>query len=280
MQASALHQVLIDHANVEHSQLNQVFERLPAAATVADYRSALVKAGILPYSTIMRLFFTHGLALKAKTVIKKIQNQRDKQVHFKPAVHEQKFKITEDDVLSPTIALASDLLTLNIPPPKADDLAYSHSDERQAVQLAVDIAKQGDAKDAEQILLETLDTFKHSSAAMQSLCWLYLSTAHGGMVQRWAKKELAIHPDNPYTLELLSMTEQVLGKHFLASAHYQKLLKQARVKPIWYLLLALSQDYGACHRDANENYKIYLRIGKDERIKSFAEQQLKRLSHL
>ena len=128
-------------------------------------------------------------------------------------------------------------------------------------------------------MLETLDSFDNSLAAIQVLVWVYLCTGHNDLSENWAKEILASGNGTQQMMELLCLSEQLQNKHLLASAHYQKLIQQKRVKSIWYLLLAYSQEKSNCLKEAADNYKIYARIGSDETLKEFAQQHLQELSH-
>jgi tetratricopeptide (TPR) repeat protein len=277
MKAIELHKVLTEHSKVDLEQLNVLYEQLPSKATVAQYRELLVKSGLLRYGEIMTLFISKGLAPRSRTLLEKLSNERKSSTTFKPTAHQQKFHLGDAELV-PEIAVAEGHLPINIPPPTEDRLTFHHSDEKQAILLALEMAVQGDPGEAEVILLETIDSFENSEAAMQCLCWLYLATGHAELIHRWASRNLANHQEDTLTLELLSLAEQILGKHLLATSHYQQLLRKDRVKSSWYVLLAASQEASHCFQEAIENYRIYLAVGKDPKLQAYAKSHLHELS--
>ncbi|MFQ3229348.1 tetratricopeptide repeat protein [Reinekea sp.] len=277
MKAVALYSILSEHANVDQVQLDLLFNQMPKDATVSQFRNLLVKSGLLEYNEIMSLFITKGLAPRGKALVSKLKAEQAKVIEFKPTGHEQKFHITDTEITS-TIDISNGLLPVEIPPPVESQLEFRHSDEKQAVLLALEMAQMGDPAEAEIILLETIESFENSVAAMQCMCWLYLATGHVELIHQWASRNLDHHQGDTLTLELLSLADQILGKHLLASARYQRLLSKDKVKSSWYILLAKSQEASQCIPEAIENYKIYLAIGKDPKLIDFAKTRLQELN--
>lgn len=277
MKAEALHAILTEHANVDLEQLDLLFKRLPKDATVAQFRSLLIKSGLLGYNEIMTLFITKGLAPKGKALITKIKSEQKQVTEFKPKSHVQKHHIIDTEVTS-VVDISNGGLHIEIPTPTESQLTFHHSDEKQAVMLALEMVQMGDPAEAEIVLLETIDSFKNSEAAMQCLCWLYLATGHVELIHQWASRNLDNNQGDTLTLELLSLADQILGKHLMASARYQRLLSKDKVKSSWYILLARSQEASQCTLEAIENYKIYLAIGKDPKLIDFAKTRLQELN--
>jgi hypothetical protein len=114
---------------------------------------------------------------------------------------------------------------------------------------------------------------------MTCLCWVYLSTGHADLARQWANRSLACRQSDSFMAELLPLSELASGKFLLASAHYQQLLRKEKVKSLWYILLAVSQEATQCIDDALENYKIYLAVGKDKNIQKYILTHLKELSY-
>lgn len=280
MKADALHAILKEHAKVDTVQLDLVYDRLPEDATVAQYRTALVKSGILKYNEIMTLFITKGLVPKGQHFVDRIENERQKTKTNTPIKHDPKLLGDDDLTVNFEVDITNGQLPVEIPTPKSSDLHFKSSDEKQAVLLALDMAKSGDPAEAEVILLETIESFENSLAAMQCLCWLYLATGHAELILVWARRNLDKNQSDTLTLELLSIAEQILGKHLLATARYQRLLQKDKVKSSWYFLLARAQEESQCTQEAIENYKIYLAIGKDPKQREYAQSRLEELRRI
>ncbi|MDN3650621.1 hypothetical protein QWZ13_17080 [Reinekea marina] len=277
MKADALHAILSEHAKVDTNQLDMLYAQLPEDATVAQYRALIIKSGLLKYNDIMTLFITKGLVPKGQNFVDRIATEREKTRSQTPLKHDP--KLAGDDL---TVNLEVDItngkLPIEIPTPNSSDLHFNSSDEKQAVLLALDMAKHGDPAEAEVILLETIESFENSLAAMQCLCWLYLATGHADLILGWARRNLDKNQSDTLTLELLSIAEQILGKHLLATARYQRLLQKDKVKSSWYFMLARAQEESQCTQEAIENYKIYLAIGKDPKQRDYAQSRLEELS--
>lgn len=277
MKADALHAILSEHAKVDTKQLDMLYAQLPEDATVAQYRALIIKSGLLKYNDIMTLFITKGLVPKGQNFVDRIATEREKTRSQAPLKHDPKL-VGDDLTVNLEVDITNGQLPIEIPTPNSSDLHFNSSDEKQAVLLALDMAKHGDPAEAEVILLETIESFENSLAAMQCLCWLYLATGHADLILGWARRNLDKNQSDTLTLELLSIAEQILGKHLLATARYQRLLQKDKVKSSWYFMLARAQEESQCTQEAIENYKIYLAIGKDPKQRDYAQSRLEELS--
>ena len=274
MKASSLLDTLLQEENLDHSAIQAVYDGLPAGCGVNRFREALLANKVLDYNTLMQLFINKTLLPHSQAVLTRLDRKRADIVQYKPTKHQQKFHISDEDYLTDRVAFASGELPIRIPPPDLKNFTFDASDERQAVELALELARSNELNEAEVILLETLETFDRSLAAILVLCWIYLSSGHPGIIETWVKLSISRGRTNGQMMELLCLAEQLQNKHLMASAHYQKLLRQKRVKSIWYLLLAYSQQRSQCLREAAENYRIYCKVGKDPQLIEFAQQQL------
>lgn len=279
MKASILLDTLLAQPDLDKKKIQLVYDSLPANAKVNDFRSALINADVMTFTEVMNIFVKHTLLPRSETLLNKLEMDRQNVVHHKPEGHKQKFHISENDQLVESVAFASGDLPVQIPKPNANQFSFQHSDEKQAVMLAIELATMGELHESEIILLETLDSFDQSLSAIQVLIWVYLCTGHNDQSENWAKEMMAAGHSSQQVLELLCLAEQLQNKHLLACAHYQKLIQQKRVKSIWYLLLAYSQEKSNCPKEATDNYRIYSRIGSDESLKSFAQQHIQELTH-
>jgi tetratricopeptide (TPR) repeat protein len=195
-----------------------------------------------------------------------------------PKEHDNKFHISEHDKTQKTIDLNDGELDISIPKPDLSILPFTHSDEKQAVMLAIEMVAMNELKETELILIETAESFPSSIASNVSLCWLYLSTGKYREVETWAYRLLDHHPDSILCLRMLAMAEQASNKHLMAISHYQQLLKNKTISPLWHLLLGYSQQKTGCNEDAIENYRTFLSFGKFEEYSPFAKRHLKELS--
>jgi len=278
MKASELLETLLSHSSVNADKVQSVYDSLPKSATIRDFRTEIVNQELMTYTEVMTLFITKNLLPRSKGLLSRIEKDRESKVHHKPKTHQQKFHIGENEDLVADVVLASGMLPVHIPAPDFSKLKFHHSDEKQAVMLAVEMVNLGEINEAEIILLETLDSFSESDAAIQTLCWVYICTGHNDQIEHWANNSLKDKRGGLLTLELLCLAEQLQNKHLLAAAHYQKLLRLKQVKSLWYVLIAYSQEQSQCLSEAAENYNIYITIGSDAQLKQFAQQHLNELT--
>jgi tetratricopeptide (TPR) repeat protein len=280
MKASVLLDTLMQQESLDHERIQQVYDALPTNALVNDFRNALIEHQVMGLSEVMNIFIDHTLLPRSKTILTKLESDRKSRIHHKPEGHQQKFHIAEDDRLVEDIAFNAGELPIHIPSPNLQHYNYGSSDEKQAVMLAIELATMGELNEAEVVLLETLESFNNSLASILVLVWVYLCTDHKDQSEKWARRLLDQGVMNAQMMELLCLAEQLQNKHLMACSHYQKLLSAKKVKSIWYLLLAYSQEKSRCFQEAIENYRIYAHIGKDEQLKAYAQQHLQELSHL
>ncbi|WP_320823119.1 hypothetical protein [Reinekea sp.] len=278
MDAAELYESLLIHTAVDRERLDAIFIALPQGAAVGYLRDEILKHGLLSYAEVMGVLVNNILLPRSRKLLTTVKQKRLQHSHFKPKSHNQKFYLRDMEILDPMASLAAGSLAVAIPMLDRAQCSFQSSDEKQAVLLALDLADEGELNETEVVLLETLDTFSDSEAAIQVLCWLYLCCDLPQQTEYWAMSFLAKHRAGSLTLELLSLAQQVQNKHLLATAYYQKLLRAARVRSQWYLLLAYSQEQSHCPTEALENYKIYSTIGLDESFRAFAATHSKGLT--
>jgi hypothetical protein len=279
MKAIVLLETLLSQPDLDHDRIQAAYDVLPETARIADLRSELISQNVMSYVEIMNLFVNANLLPRSKTLLKKIETDRKARVHFKPETHQQKFHVKEEDRMISDVAFAGGALPIHIPVPELDKIKFHHSDEKQAVMLAVEMAELGELTEAEIVLLETLESFTNSTAAILVLCWVYLCTGHTDQSEHWAKTFIKNGIPDQRAMEFLCLAEQLQNKHLLASSHYQKLLQLKQVKSIWYLLMAYSLEKSNCMHEAADNYTIYTTVGSDTELKNFATQHLKELKY-
>lgn len=277
LKAKVLYEALLNHDRVEKSDLDKVFESLPRNANVPQFRNAIVDAGLMSYTDVMTFFVEKELLVQGKGLIEKVQTERNSKTHFKPTTHEHKYHITENDTFNSTICLEDGELSIVLPKPNLSRLHFEHSDEKQAVTLAMDLALMGEVGEAEQILLETLESFPDSVSGVATLSWMYLATGHGDRAEHWAEYGLKVSRNNISLIEMLSLAEQIQKKHLLATGYYQRLLRLKRIKPLWYLLLAYSLEKANCGDEAIANYKTYTKISDEDELIEFAQQHIEKI---
>ncbi|WP_320827283.1 hypothetical protein [Reinekea sp.] len=278
MDAAELYESLLSHTKVDQERLNAIFIKLPRGASVGTFRTEILHQGLLPYTEVMGVFVNNFLLPRSRKLLNTIKQKRLAHSYFKPESHKQKFHLKDMRILDPVVALAQGTLAIPIPPLDKEQFTFQSSDEKQAVLLAIDLVAVGEINETEIVLLETLDTFSQSEAAIQVLCWLYMCSGLPQQAEHWALNFLATQRGGSFTIELLSLAQQVQNKHLLASAYYQQLLRQSQVRSQWYLLLAYSQEQSQCPTEALQNYKTYSTVGQDESFKTFAATHSKGLT--
>ncbi len=277
MDASTLLHTLLKHTPTNSAALQALYDKLPPDTTIADFRNKIVEDKLLTYQQVMNAFHTHFLIPKSQLLLSRLEERRKNTTTYQPMSHQQKFHIDESVKLATMLHFTEGNLEIRIPEPDLKRMKFSHSDETQAVMLAAEMAKMDELTESEIILLETITPFPESIAAKQVLCWVYLSSKLYSQAEHWANRIIIEHYESPLTVMLLALIEQAQDKHLLAISHYQKLLRLDHVVPIWYLLLAYSQQQSFCPREAKENYKIYYAIGKEKIYLDYAEHQIKEL---
>lgn len=278
--AEDLYKVLIEQTedNLDKTLLQFMFNELPKDASLNDFREELVESGVMSYSKVMQISFSQLLIPRSKLLLNRLAEHRKNNVSFVPKTHDHKFQISEDDHLGSVVTLGEEELSIKIPRSDLSILSFLHSDEKQAVMLAEEMATVGELKEAELILVETAESFPASIAAGISLCWLYLSTGKYKEAETWAYRLLERHEGNMICLRMLAIAEQANNKHLMAMASYQQLLRSKHISPLWYLLLGYSQQKTGCTAEAIESYRTFLNLGKFEEHSQFARQQLKELN--
>ncbi len=277
MKASDLRDTLIEQSKVDNDRIETLYATLRPNASIAEFRSVIIDSGVMSYSELMSLYVRKTLLPRSSDLLNKITKARNDHTVFEPPKHKQKFHIKEYEKLTSDLFFSDGALPIHIPRPKISSLEFGHSDEKQAVMLAFELADLGELTETEIVLIETLESFQESTAAVQALIWVYMCTNHLQEANIWSTAALKMEPDNRISLELISLCEQMQNKHLLASAHYQKLLQRNRVKSLWYFLLAYSQEQSQCRLEAVQNYKIYATIGKEQEFTQFATQHMKEL---
>lgn len=278
MKADSLLETLLSQPGLDHERIQAVFDSLDEGARISEFRHALADANVMSYMQVMKIFVNKTLLPKSQTLLKKIEVHRKENVHHKPQTHVQKFHVTEEDRFVTDLAFAGGELKIPVPSPDLSEMKFNHSDEKQAVMLAVEMMELGELTESEIILLETLESFTDSVPAILVLCWVYLCTGHESQAEYWAKSLIASGKPDKFAMEILCLAEQVQAKHLVAVGHYQKLAQLKQTKSIWYLLMAYSQERANCPLEATENYHIYNSIGKDGPLKQFTRQHLQELS--
>ncbi|MEJ2042755.1 MAG: hypothetical protein P8X89_05715 [Reinekea sp.] len=277
MKAKVLLDALLAQPNLPHKEIQAVYDHLPEGTNLNEFRAKLIDRNIMSYRDVMNIFVQKALVPKSKTILIRLDKQRKENIHFKPKKHQQKYCIHEDDKMSNELEIISGGLTVSIPAPDITSLRFTNSDEKQAIMLALELVSMDDLQEVEVVLLETLESFGSSKATAEVLAWFYLSTGHSKESEARAKAAIESGLNDQEIIELLALAEQRLNKHLLAVAMYQKLLQLERVKSLWYLLMAYSQERSNCPAEAAENYQIYITIGKQPEFKQLAKLRLQEL---
>lgn len=270
--------VLIEHTGIDRALLKSVYRELPADADLNAFRSKLLDSQLISYEQLMSLSIQEYLVPKTKALLAQLFEDEKQLSNFDQPVEEKKFHLDGVTELKPTFMLGNTQLELAVPKTDISKLVFQHSDEKQAIMLAMDMCTMGEVKEAELILIETVDSFPESTAAQITLCWLYFSAGKFKQVEEWAQHLLDIRPTSILGLWFQAQAEQLNSNHRAAITHFQNLVKLKKAMPLWHLLLGYSLQQTGANDAAVECYRTFLNLGNFGEQSKFAIEQVKELS--
>ena len=226
----------------------------------------------------MSLSIHEFLVPKTEALLDQLFEHKQHLSNFDQPEEEKKFHLDGVAELKPTFILGTSGLELAVPKTDISKLVFQHSDEKQAIMLAMDMCTMGEVKEAELILIETVDSFPESTAAQITLCWLYFSAGKFRQVEEWAKHLLEIRPTSVLGLWFQAQAEQLNSNHSAAIKHFQSLVKIKKPMPLWHLLLGYSLQKTGADAEALKSYQTFLSLGNFGEQSKFAIQQVKELS--
>lgn len=268
-----LYELLKDHSDVSLDVLEQHYRDLDDRNDERELGRRLILAGQIKLSGIMEIALRHDLFPKADSVLRRLAEARQRSRVIKPSTHTTRYRISEDDVPVDQIALVGIGVNLPIPTPNLTGFRDTSTDEKQVADMAFDLAQMNQIQEAEMFLIDAQEEFPDSMRIFVLLAWHYCRCQHFKAAIECCQAGLAVNDSVTPLLEYMGIAEQALGKHLLAINHFQKLACLPRVKPIWYMQLALSLERARLNMDARLNYQTFLALNQDPELQQFAQQR-------
>lgn len=277
MASNRLYQVLKAHSSLDPDTLDALQAELDDPSDSRALGELIVQRNLMTFYEIMSLVFKHGLFDKTESVLKRMAEARKQHHVIKPHQHVSRYQVSEYDQPKEVIDLPGGELRLNLPRPHLGGYSAVNTDEKQVVEMAVELVNIGQLQEAEMFLIDARDEFPDSIRVKTVLIWLYALCQRYKLARDICTKAHQEHPSDTLLVEYLGLLEQCLGKHLSAVNQYQRLTMLPRVNPTWYLLLGLSLEHSGLTQDAVMNYRIFLRLGKQEELMNFVNQRLQAL---
>lgn len=268
-----LYQLLKDHSGLNLEVLEQHYLALDEPDDDRELGDRLIKARLIKLSDIMEIALKYELFPRADSVLKRLATARKRHQVIKPQTHTTRYRISEDDVPVDLIELIDIGVNLPIPTPNLKSFRDTSKDEKQVADMAFELAKMNQVQEAEMFMIDALGEFPKSMRIMVLLAWHYCRCQHFDEAIKCCQNGLKLNPSVFPLVEYMGIAEQALGKHLLAINHFQKLACLPRVKPIWYMQLAVSLERARLSMDARQNYKTFLAMNTDPELQQFALQR-------
>lgn len=268
-----LYELLKDHSNLSLEVLEQYYLALDNEDDERELGRRLILAGLIKLSGIMEIALQHDLFPKADSVLRRLAEARRRHQVIKPKAHTTRYRVSDDDVPVDQIELIDIGVNLPIPVPNLTSFRNTSTDEKQVADMAFELAKMNQVQEAEMFMIDALEEFPKSMRIFVLLAWHYCRCQHFKDAIRCCQAGLKLNPSVFPLVEYMAIAEQALGKHLLAINHFQKLACLPRVKPIWYMQLALSLERARLSMDARQNYQTFLTLNTDPELQQFAQQR-------
>jgi tetratricopeptide (TPR) repeat protein len=221
----------------------------------------------------MEIALKYDLFPQADAILKRLATIRQNQQSIKPTRHTTKYLLGDEDVPVDQVELIGIGVNIPIPVPNVKSFRDSSTDEKQVADMAFELAMMNQLQEAEMFMIDALEEFPESMRITVMLSWHYCRSQHFKEAMQHCHNGLKINPSVYHLVEYLGIAEQALGKHLLAINHFQKLVSLERVKPIWYLQLAVSLERARLSMDAQHNYQTFLTLNDDPELEQFAQQR-------
>jgi tetratricopeptide (TPR) repeat protein len=271
---SRLYHLLKDHSDLSLDVLDQYQAALPDPDDERELARRLIQAKIVTLSVIMEIALKHDLYPKADEILRRLALIRQNHQSIKPTPHTTRYLIAEDDVPVDEVELVEIGVTIPIPALNLKSFRETSTDEKQVAEMAFELAKMDQVQEAEMFMIDALDEFPKSMRIKVMLAWHYCRCQQFKQAMKHCHNGLKLNPSLFPLVEYLGLAEQALGKHLLAINHFQKLVSLTRVKPIWYLQLAVSLERARLNKDAAHNYQVFLSLNVDPELEQFAKQRI------
>lgn len=278
MATNRLYQVLIEHSGLDRGTLDSLVADLDDPDDARALGSRVVERGLMSFSAIMELALTHDLFPRTEAVLKRLTEARRRHQVIKPQKHSTRYKLSGDEHVVETLDIKQAGVSVPIPQPNLSLYSAISTDERQVVEMAVELVNIRQYQEAEMFLIDARDEFPGSVRVSVVLIWLYLRCHCLTEARTICASALTKQRDDVNLMEFAGLADQALGKHLLAINHYHKLICLPRAKPIWYLLLAISLERARLYMDAGHNYRIFMSLSSPDDLRTYAESRLNHLA--
>lgn len=280
MATNPLYNILLEHSDIDAKALDQLVSQLEYKNDARALGRLVLRDRLIGFYDLMSLALTYDLFPRTQSLLKRLTEAREKHQVIKPQEHTSRYKLG-NATLIPSEALVLNNPNLSVPIPKPNLARYpeSGSDERQVVEMAVELIRLGQYQEAEMFLIDAQDEFAMSLRIKILLIWLYLLCQFYDEAVTPYQQGLDLAPQDPMLLEYAGLTEQARNKHLLAIHFFQKLVQQPKVKASWHLLLGVSLEKAKLPNEASSHYRRYLEGGKNAKLLSFAKQRLNYLDN-
>ncbi|HET8902557.1 MAG TPA: hypothetical protein VFN16_01020 [Saccharospirillum sp.] len=268
-----LYELLKNHSDLNLELLEQHYLALDDPDDDRELGNRLIQARQIKLSTIMEIALKYDLFPKADSVLRRLAEARQRHQVIKPQTHTTRYRISEDDVPVDQIELIDIGVNLPIPTPSLNSFRDTSKDEKQVAEMAFELARMNQVQEAEMFMIDALEEFPKSMRIIVLLAWHYCRCQRFKEAIKCCQNGLKLNASVFPLVEYMGMAEQALGKHLLAINHFQKLACLPKVKPIWYMQLAVSLERAKLSMDAKQNYKTFLALNKDPELQQFAQQR-------
>lgn len=268
-----LYELLKDHSNLNLEVLEQHYLALDNEENERELGKRLIQDGQIKLSGIMEIALKYDLFPKADALLRRLAEARQRHQVIKPETHTTRYRISEDDIPVDQIELIDIGVNLPIPTPNLRSFRDTSTDEKQVADMAFELAQMNQVQEAEMFLIDAQEEFPKSMRIFVLLAWHYCRCQYFKDAIRCCQAGLKLNPSVFPLIEYMGIAEQALGKHLLAINHFQKLACLPRVKPIWYMQLAVSLERARLNMDARQNYQTFLALNTDPELQQFAQQR-------
>lgn len=280
MASNVLYNLLREHSAIDAENLDRLMDELKQKDDARALGRLVLRDRLLGFYELMHLALTYDLFPRTQVLLKRLTEARKHHQVIKPQPHTTRYKLGNKTLMpSESLVLTNPSLTLSIPKPNLASYPESGSDERQVVEMAVELIRLGQYPEAEMFLVDAQDEFAQSLRIKALLIWLYMLCRCYDEAVLPYQQGLDLAPQDPILLEYAGLIEQVRNKHLLAIRFFQKLLQQPKVKASWHLLLGVSLEKARLPDEARDHYQRYLEGGKNAKLLGFAKQRLNVLTH-
>lgn len=275
MATNSLQSILLKHSNIDPKALDRLVNELEHKSDARALGRLVLRDRLIGFYDLMNLALNYDLFPRTQVLLKRLTEAREKYQTIEPKEHTTRYKLGNTTVMpSEVLSFTNPSLSVPIPKPNLSRYLESGSDERQVVEMAVELIRLGQYPEAEMFLIDAQDEFAQSLRIRVLLIWLYLLCQFYNEAVKPYQEGLDLAPHDPMLLEYAGLIEQARNKHLLAIHFFQKLVHQPKTKASCHLLLGVSLEKARLPDEASTHYRRYLENGKNAKLLSYAKQRL------